>query len=476
MTLAARIWAQSGKITGCVVQGDVVACAVNVSYPQSMSTNSGDESRRSFLRQASAAGGATLACAGIAASKTESLALNGGPKAVTMPQDRQSALTKWPRYGAEEKQAIAELLDNNRFYDEIPLLEQETAKYFGAPHAKSHCNGTSSLISAYFALDLPAGSEILAPSYTAWATTAPLHLLELVPVFVDVDPRTACLDVEDAARRLTPRTRAIAMNHAFGLPCEMDKITAFAQKHGLRVVEDAAQAQGAALQGRKLGTWGDIGCFSFQLSKTLPAVEGGVAIYKTREAYERATVFGNYELAARFPEDSRYRKYAGTGFGSKYRIHPLGAAIARRQLAKLDAMNRTVAAQAGALAGRLAALPGIAPQYCRPDMQRVYWASHLFFFDEKKAGFSRAALLKALAAEGVRASGAPYDEQHKYALYSEAKWWHHAPVVPDLPGCTHVNGACVRLPLFREEAGELIEQYGRAFEKVWAHRESLAKS
>jgi dTDP-4-amino-4,6-dideoxygalactose transaminase len=439
-----------------------------------MSTHS-DSSRRSFLRHASAAGGAALADAGMAAAKIETLALNGGPRAVTAPQERQTAITKWPRYGAEEKQAISDLLDNNRFYDEIPLLEEETRNYFGAPFAKAHCNGTSSLISAFFALDLPAGSEVLAPSYTAWATTAPLHLLNLVPVFVDVDPRTACLDVEDARRRLTPRARAIVMNHAWGLPCEMDRIASFAKEHSLRVVEDAAQAQGAALNGRKIGAWGDIGAFSFQMSKTLPAVEGGIAVYQTREAYERATVFGNYELAGRFPEDSRYRKYAGTGFGSKYRIHPLAAAIARKQLAKLDAMNRTVARQASALEERLAPLPGISPQHCRAGMERVYWASHLFFFDDRKAGFSRAALLKALAAEGIRASGAPYDEQHKYALYAEPKWWHHPPVIPDLPGCTQVNRSCVRLPLFREEAGELIEQYGRAFEKVWAHREALAK-
>jgi perosamine synthetase len=298
----------------------------------------------------------------------------------------------------------------------------------------------------------------------------------LVPVFVDVDPRTACLDVGDAERRLTPRTRAIVMNHAWGLPCELDRITSFAKKHGLRVIEDAAQAQGAILKDRKIGVWGDIGSFSFQSSKTLPAVEGGVAVYQTREAYERAAAFGNYELPARFPQDSAYRKYAGTGFGPKFRIHPFAAAVARKQLAKLDTANRVTAAQAAALNRRLLELPGLSVQYCRPDMQRVYWSAHLLFFDERRAGFSKAALLKALAAEGVRASGAPYDEQHKYALYSEAKWWHHPPFIPEsLPGCTEVNKSSIRLPLFREEAEELVEQHARAFEKIWAHRSSLAR-
>ncbi len=430
------------------------------------------------MRNTSAAGAvSTLTHVALGASKLEPLALNGGPKAVQWPADKQAAVTKWPRYGAEEKQALSTLLDNNRFYAEIPLLERETRDYFHAPYAKAHCNGTSALISAFFALNLPAGSEILAPSYTAWATTAPLHLLGLVPVFVDVDPRTACFSVEDAERRLTAQTRAIVVNHAWGLPCEMDHISAFAKKHGLRVVEDAAQAQGAVLQGRKAGSWGEIGAFSFQMSKALPAVEGGIAIYQSREAYERATTFGNYELPSSFPADSAYRKYAGTGFGPKFRIHPLAAAIARQQLAKLDRMNAVAAQNASSLNQRLLELPGLAAQHVRADMQRVYWSAHLLFFDAKRAGFSKAALLKALEAEGVRISGAPYDEQHKYVLYSEVKWWHHKPPIPKhLPGCAQVNASSLRLPLFREPAPELIDQYARAFEKVWAHRSALARS
>jgi dTDP-4-amino-4,6-dideoxygalactose transaminase len=436
-----------------------------------------ESSRRTFVKRASvAAGAASLARGGFGASNLETLALDGGPKAVTLPAQRQAAVTRWPRYGAEEKTALSDLLDSNRFYEEIPLLEKEAREYFTAPHAKAHCNGTSAIISAFFALNLPAGSDILAPSYTAWATTAPLHLLGLVPVFVDIDPRTACLDVDHAKRRLTARTRAIIVNHAWGLPCEMDRIAAFAKEHGLRVIEDAAQAQGAVLQDRKIGTWSDIGAFSFQMSKTLPAIEGGIAVYQTREAYERATAFANYELPASFPQDSPYRKYAGTGFGPKFRIHPLAASIARQQMRKLDRMNESTGANVTRLANRLLELPGLSMQHCRPDMKRVYWAAHIVFLDEKKAGFSRVALLKALAAEGVRASGTPYDEQHKYALYSEAQWWHHKPDIPEsLPGCAQVNRTSIRLPLFREAASELIDQYARAFEKIWAHRGSLAR-
>lgn len=133
-------------------------------------------------------------------------------------------------------------------------------------------------------------------------------------------------------------------------------------------------------------------------------------------------------------------------------------------------------AQVRKLTNRLVELPGLSRPYCRPDAQRVYWGCHMLFFDEAKAGFSKDLLLKALRAEGVQADHGAYDEQHKYKLYSEANWWHHPPVIPqDLVGTAQVNRQTVKLPLFRVEAPELVEQYVKAFEKVWAHRSELAK-
>lgn len=430
------------------------------------------DSRRSFVA-ATAAAGITAATSRAA----ETLAVDGGSKAVRLPAERIAAITRWPRFGAQEKQALVDLLDNNRFYQEIPQLEEELTRHSRAPFAKAHCNGTGALLSAFFALDLPRGSEVLAPSYTAWATTAPMHLFGYVPVFVDINPRTMTFDLDDARKRITPQTRAIITMHSAGNPCDMDHICAFAKERGLLVVEDACQAQGATLQGKQMGTWGAIGTFSFQASKILPAIEGGAGLYQTRELYERATMFGNYELPSSFPADSPYRGYAGTGMGLKLRIHPLAAAIARRQLREMDARNTLIDVQVRKLTDRLVELPGITRPFCRPDAKRVYWGSHVLFLDERKAGCSKETLIKALKAEGVQVSPGAYDEQHKYRLYSEAKWWHHPVVIPkDLPGTTQVNRTAVKLPLFREEAPDLIEQYALAFEKVWARRSDLAKA
>ncbi|MCL5745660.1 MAG: DegT/DnrJ/EryC1/StrS family aminotransferase, partial [Acidobacteria bacterium] len=356
-----------------------------------MSNDSDSHTRRSFL----GTGAAAVESARVSRA-AETLALNGGPKAVTVPAARLAELTRYPRFGDEEKKAMVELLGNGNFYQEIPLFEKELKDYLKAPYVKAHANGTSALMSMFFALDLPRGSESMAPSYTAWATTAPMHLFGYVPRFVDVNPRTMTFDLAYASRHLTPRTRALLPMHSFGNPCDMDQICAFAKERGLVVVEDAAQAQGASLQGKPVGTWGAIGEFSMQASKILPAIEGGSGVYRTREYYERATVFGNYELARTFPGDSPYRVYQGTGMGPKLRIHPLAAASARRQLRGMDARNALVDAQVRKLTDQLVHLPGLSVPYCRPDAKRVYWGSHMLFIDEAKAGCPKDALMKAL--------------------------------------------------------------------------------
>ncbi|MCP5117004.1 MAG: hypothetical protein GY953_39780 [bacterium] len=129
-----------------------------------------------------------------------------------------------------------------------------------------------------------------------------------------------------------------------------------------------------------------------------------------------------------------------------------------------------------ALNDRLFELPGLIEPPCRPDQKRVYYNHNMLFLDSSAAGFSREALRKALAAEGVRIRCSEYRQQHQLPVYSEAKWWHHKPTIPaTMPGNEEVNRTRFFLPLFYEDAPELVAQYGKAFEKVWAHRAALAK-
>ena len=421
--------------------------------------------------------GLSVADYGFAASKTEALALSGGAKAVNWPTEQYAALTKWPRYGDAEKKALCDILENNKFYDELPAFEKEWQAYTQSPFVKNHINGTSALTSMYFALDLPPGSEIMVPSYTFFATCLAMRFFGCVPIFIDIDPTTATFDLEDAKRKLTPRTRAVVPMHSWGLPCQMDLISEWAKEKGLIVLEDAAHAHGASMQGKKMGTWGAMGIYSFQGSKVMPAIEGGVGMYQTREYFERAAAFGEYNDPAKFPKESPVHAYDGTGFGQKYRMHPLGAALARQQLKGLDALNQLVEKNVRAMNDRLTKLSGITEPNCRSDQKRVYYNRNMLLMDFKKLGFTRDALVKALKAEGADVSFWDYPEQHKLKIYSEAKWWHHAPQVPaSMPGNAYINANHVFVPLFYGEAPELIGQYVNAFEKIWAHRDDLAKA
>jgi len=433
------------------------------------------QTRRSFVGNSAALVGLGAAAQAAAAPARTPLALFGGPKTVTFPAAKQSALAKWPRYGAAEKQALHDMIDSGKFYDELPMFEKEWQEYTRAPFVKAHMNGSSALTSMYFALDLEPGSEIMVPSYTFFSACLAMRFFGYVPVFVDIDPKTACLDLDDARRKLTRRTRAVEAMHSWGLPCEMDKICDWAREKGLIVLEDAAHAHGAEMQGRKMGTWGAMGIYSFQASKVLPAVEGGMGMYQTREYFERAAAFGHYEDPVKFAADSPVRAYEGTGFGQKYRMHPFAAAVVRRQLGGLDERNAVAAANIRRLNDRLVQLPGLSEPRCRPDQKRVYYYANMLLLDEKKAGFTRDKLLQALQAEGVRASKWIYPEQHTLKIYSEAKWWHHAPVIPAaLPGTTQVNNTHIFIPKVHGEAPELLDQWVKAFEKIWANRKQLA--
>ncbi len=438
-------------------------------YTEATNAGTSNTSRRTFLKAAGAAAGMALATQRTARGSVETLAINGGTPAVPAPD---TDAWRWPRYGEAEEQAVLELV-RKPGYDPIDELEAEWCDYMDVPHAKAHCNGTSALASMFFALDLPPGSEIMVPSYTFFATIVPMRLFGLVPVFVDINPRTLNFDLDDAKRRLTPNTKAVLPVHWIGLPCDMDAICDWAEEKGLIVLEDAAHAHGATLQDKYMGAWSDMAIFSYQMSKPLPAIEGGMGTYMTQEYYDRATIFGHYQ-APGIPDGSIYKKYLGTGLGLKLRMHPMAAALARCQLQGLEERVSAGLAQTRRLNDVLTELPGLYEQTSgRTDMRRIHYEWNMLFIDEQEAGVSREAVVAALQAEGVRADALSYRLQHKQPMYTEAAWWHHLPEIPELPGSDTANATSIALPYFTREAPEMVAQYIKAFEKVWAHRHEL---
>ena len=435
--------------------------------------------RRDFLQASSMAflGLAMPKAAAAAPRATESLAMLGGAKSVSFPNDKFKALTSWPRYGQKEKDVLHRLIDTNQFYEELPLFEKEWQEYTGIPFLRAHINGSSAITSMFFAIDLKPGSEIMVPSYDFPTDCLAMRFFEYVPIFVDIDPATACFDLEDARRKFTSRTRAVFPMHSWGLPCEMDHIRDFAKEKGLIVLEDAAHSHGASMQGKKTGTLGDLAIFSFQASKPMPTVEGGMGMYHNRLHYERATAFGEYTAPEKFPADSPIHRYAGPGFGQKYRMHPFAAAVGRLQLRNLDAHNDLVRKNVRSQNDPLIQLPGLREPRVRPDQIRSYYNANMLLLDSAKAGFSRDTLVEALKVEGVGVSTWVYPEQHKLTIYSEPQWWHHPVTIPtSMPGNDYINGNHIFLPLFYGEADDVIDQYVKAFQKVWAHRSQLASS
>jgi dTDP-4-amino-4,6-dideoxygalactose transaminase len=427
--------------------------------------------RRDFLQTAGAAAAAawsmsSAASPAAAPRRREQLALDGGPPAVTAPH---AGATTWPQYGKSEEEALLALL-HSPSYDPIAKLEQDWKAYFGVEHATAYCNGTSAILSMYFALDLPPGSEVMVPSFTFFATIVPMRLFGLVPVFVDIDPRTLNFDLDDAKRRLTPNTRALMPVHWFGNPCEMNAICEWADEKGLIVIEDAAHAHGAKLDRRWMGSWGRMGIFSYQATKPLPAIEGGMGVYQQQDDCDRATAFGHSDRC-----HGKYARYGGTGLGTKLRMHPMAAALARCQLRGLAERNAAGLAQVRRLNDQLIELPGLYEQRAPAGAERIYYSSNVLFLDEAEAGLSRGKCLEALRAEGVNASPNRYRLQHKQPLYAESQWWHHPPAIPELPGCDAVHATSLSLPYFTSDQPELVEQYVKAFQKVWAHRAELTR-
>lgn len=236
-------------------------------------------------------------------------------------------------------------------------FEERFAAHVGARYAVSVSSGTAALHIAYAAL-LEPGDEVLVPAFTFIATASMVVMVEARPVFCDVDPRTFTLDVEDARRRITPRTRAMAPVHLFGNPCDVDAIRALADEYGLKIIWDAAQAHGARYDGRDVGSFDDVVCYSFYPSKNMTTAEGGMITTNDKTLYEKCKLLRSHGQAS---------KYYHILLGFNYRLTDVMAALGSKQLEKLDNWVRQRRTNAGYLSERLADILGIQTPIEQPN-------------------------------------------------------------------------------------------------------------
>lgn len=373
-----------------------------------MDTWKKDFSRREFLKKNS------IATAGIALSMgistpgvfASDIFDSGKPAILGGTPLRAKAWPAWPMWNPEtDEKRVLEVLRSGVWSRAkvVSEFEDKWAETIGAKRCLSVVNGTNSLICAVANLDIGAGDEVIVPPYTFIATIQAVLLNGAMPVFVDTDPETFQIDANKIEAKITPRTRAILPVHIAGLPADIEKIMQIAKKHNLLVIEDACQAWMAEVSHKKVGTFGNAGCFSFQNSKNIPMGEGGAIVSDDDEFMDRCFSYHSFGN----PYGTVVGEVgAGTvRLGTKLRLTEYQAAIGLAQLKRLDEQSRTRSANAEYLTSLLKEIPGIVPHKLYKNVTRA--AYHLYPFRYKKeafSGLSRDGFIKALRAEGVPCS------------------------------------------------------------------------
>jgi dTDP-4-amino-4,6-dideoxygalactose transaminase len=310
-------------------------------------------------------------------------AILGGRPAIIL--DQTDAL-RWPIITSEDEQAVLRVLRSGfiSISDETTALENDYRQWLGMKHAIAHCNGTSAIHAALDAFEIGTGDEVIVPSATWWASVMPILHCGGVPVFAETEAQCIGLDPADVEKKITSRTKAIVVVHLFGMPSKMDELLTVARKHNLKVLEDASHAHGAMYHGKPVGTLGDAAVFSMQANKLVPSAEGGVFLTNDDQLAEKVIRFGHYERLLGLASPNK--RFAATGFGFKFRMSPLSAAVARVQLKYLAERNAQRNANCIYLSQKLEPL-GIETLLAPTGVHRVYF-EFLVRVNEAKAGVS----------------------------------------------------------------------------------------
>jgi len=237
-----------------------------------------------------------------------------------------------PSLGAEEREAVSRVLEKGYLAqgEEVERFEQEWASYIGTRFAVATNSGTSALHIALACLGIGNGDEVITTPFSFIASASSIVMQRATPIFCDIDPRTYNLNPQQIEDRIDGKTRAIVTVHLYGQPCDMGSILAIAQKHNLHVIEDACQAHGAEYRGRKVGSIGDIGVFSFYPTKNMTTGEGGIITTNDK---------GVAEKAGRLRNHGQEQRYEHEILGYNYRMTNIAAAIGLVQLKKLEQFN-----------------------------------------------------------------------------------------------------------------------------------------
>jgi len=332
------------------------------------------------------------------------LAIDGGRPTL------DNALPGWPQFAPDEIEAAGAVLASGRVNywtgEEGRSFEREYANYVGTQHAIAVANGTVALELALYALGIGPGDEVIVPSRTFIATASCAVMRGAIPVVGDVDQVSGNLTADTVAPLVTRRTKAIIPVHLAGWPCDMDPIMELARTHGIKVIEDCAQAHGATYKGRRVGSIGEIGAFSFCQDKILSTGgEGGLITTNDERVWNLAWSFkehGKSFDAVNNPEQPPGFKWLHESFGTNWRLTEMQSAIGRVLLRKLPERVRIRRRNAAILDQELSQILALRVAVPPKDFVHSYYKYYVYVRPEAlRGGWDRDRLVAAISAEGV---------------------------------------------------------------------------
>lgn len=341
--------------------------------------------------------------------------------------------------------AIADVITRANFIqgDHVKAFEEEFAAYCEADFCVSCGNGTDALILALLALGIGPGDEVITVSHTFIATIEAILHVGATPILIDIDPHTMNMDPSLIKEKLSEKTRAILPVHLYGQPCDMDAIMALAKEHNLRVIEDASQAHGAKWGGRRVGSFGDVACFSFYPGKNLGAYGDGGAVVSSSE--------GLIESIRCYANHGRFEKYNHIKVGVNSRLDTLQAAILRVKLGYLEEWNGIKRSHAERYASALGKSDLILP-FVHTKAESVW---HLYVVQHAM----RDALKEMLESEGI-STGVHYP----IPCHLQQALVHLGYTAGSFPRTEEVCASILSLPMYPELTDAEIDKIARIYE------------
>lgn len=308
-----------------------------------------------------------------------------------MPK-KNKIIVNCPSLGKEEENAVTKILRSGNLAqgEYVNLFEEKFTEYIGVKHAVATSSGTTALHLTLLALGITRGDEVITTPFSFIASANSILFTGAKPVFVDIDEKTFNLCPELIEEKITPRTKAILPVHLFGLPANMTKINAIAQKHQLLVIEDACQAHGAEIDRKKAGSMGTVGCFSFYPTKNMTTGEGGMVTTNDLKLAKKIKLLRNHGMRVRYHHEV---------LGYNFRLTNIAAAIGLEQLKKLPKFNNSRIKNAEYLNKRLPGIKGLITPYVPPGYKHVFHQYTIKINDNYK--MTRELLIKHLENQGI---------------------------------------------------------------------------